>query len=823
MPNHIRLSDGSDLDVPEGTTNDQLTKMYHDAERGLLTKYTGQAAAAGHPIETGSTIYSKNWVYPNNLIGKLQAWSDHHIAPNAGSAIGSAMRIGTMAGTYVGPQGAYTIPWDLGASVANAAKKVVGGYYPSLNEYPDIPTALGTVQKLTETPSSDRPELEYSQPLWEKGAEIAPSLVAGGLPQKLKAAEDAAAIARAVIGTGAKATAGAEAGTYASKYGGDIARQTFGPNWEPVGQLAGAVTGGAAPEVGIHAINPSTFAYRNPNTGATAADVAAAAQATGVPLSTGLLSNPGGQLTERILGTAPYAGSAATSAIDEMSSGFLQAHRRLANELGSQTYPMTGADDAAIGNDLIAGSRQAYTTLDNRLQQQQNDFADKMSGAGVSVTPIVLQMREYLADPDHAIPKEQLDKLNGYINQLTGMVKGGGGYNEGWNSVNDQVPWAGVKQWRGKIHAALAKADQNGPSVDTHVLNQLYKAATDTMQNAADGVAPGLGQEFRDISTSYARAQPVLQELERVGGSFVPSQEEGRPGSFLNDGLSPGKAAMLLKAKTTRQGGTNFIDIATNNAGQGAIFPNAQWRSAAGGLISQFGQAGQQTYRPEWYGDAEHGGWDGFSDDMKAALTQDDTGAPIMTRDAAGNPISMRQQLDNLSRVAANAKTAVSRYGLTETGARTVETGASVLGLAEASHWIGVPEAVSIPVAWWGLTQGLESSPWRNALINASQGPGRSLSGATWSGVPTALDTLYGNSNIQQPDWLKSAAQIPVPTGPPPTQAQESPPAPGAAGRQIYVHGNAPVGPAPDSANVASQIFTPPTLNPLSSNLYGGQ
>ena len=107
MPQHVVLSNGSKLDVPDGTPPDEIRTRVNTAN-ALVQSH------AINLIKGGKGIYDA-----------LNA-----VAGSAGRIAGAGVDLNP----YVGGL-------DMGISGINALKAVASKYAPSLKNYPDLPTA----------------------------------------------------------------------------------------------------------------------------------------------------------------------------------------------------------------------------------------------------------------------------------------------------------------------------------------------------------------------------------------------------------------------------------------------------------------------------------------------------------------------------------------------------------------------------------------------------------------------------------------------------------------------------------------------------------
>ena len=136
MADTYTLSDGSKLDLPEGTTEPDAVKLVGNAENGLAAYYSAQAAKQNSPVTPikedgtqGDLVYSASTHYPNTYIGQTMAHLDHWVpGVNALNSVVNQSSIGKGVNAAVfDPLGraesnAISWPVDLPGSIYNVVK-----------------------------------------------------------------------------------------------------------------------------------------------------------------------------------------------------------------------------------------------------------------------------------------------------------------------------------------------------------------------------------------------------------------------------------------------------------------------------------------------------------------------------------------------------------------------------------------------------------------------------------------------------------------------------------------------------------------------------
>ena len=195
MPQHVTLSNGYKLDIPDGLTSAQVKDRIDRMESLTNPQWRGWS----DPIQSARNIAS----YVTNPAGRIAA-----AGLNLNPAVGG---------------------YDLGASGINAIKAVASGRYPALKNVPDLPIA------------SD---------LAASAARVAPlSPSASPVQRYAEAAATGLANPKQAIRTGLEMVGATGAGDA----GGSIASYYGGPDWAQFGRWLGSLAGAG----GARAVNPA--------------------------------------------------------------------------------------------------------------------------------------------------------------------------------------------------------------------------------------------------------------------------------------------------------------------------------------------------------------------------------------------------------------------------------------------------------------------------------------------------------------------------------------------------------------------------------------
>ena len=745
----LKLSDGRTIGMPANATQTDWTNAQNLGEAQIAAEYGAQAAKQNAPVvdRAGNYVYSATNRYGNNWFGHAGAWADHNI-PGAmaaeralgaaglnapvgqpgGGAAGLAGRIGTAAATYGAPGvGQAAGIYDIGASAYNALKDIAGvkGY--------EAPTILGTTQRALGVPGMD-PNASTTQQVVEA--------IGGGAPT-----------ARSLMGAIIRPTAAVIGGNVGEKVG-----ETFDPRLGRLGALAGSFAPGAA-EAGATRV-PRVLA------GETAPETAASAAALGLQPSFTSLASPRGKMLGKSAAGWSIVGQPIESANATLAEGLLNRQQQAANEIATQAggAPINhvpgrlGMSEGDIGQHLIDGARRAATGLRQALEDQQQNFADRLQPPGgpvaeVNVPSIRAEVEAYMNDPRNGVTAGMRNLVEPHLQAMEGQTQGTGpqpnpNYQPTWNlHGTDTLPWDVMRNQRREINDALSNYAPGQATPDARLLGALDDAITNSMTRTANGVAPGMGQEFNDMNQTYAYNQKnVLPQFDRVGGKPVTYQGV----TTWNGGMIPGQAYAEVMSPQRQKGLTPFVTLASENP----YFPRESWAQAAGGIVSKLGEGESGSHRP----DMAARQWNSLGNDVKGAIT----GGPN------GQPLQAAADLDNVAQVGAQTVLPPQRHGLTS---HAGAFGTLVLGGEALSHLFHgfLPTALAtgaLAGTGYGLARGVESQPFKSAMA----GDTTSLTDTLYRSIPSSAITM---SQIYPQD---SGAAAPAPPALPPAPPPAAPP-----------------------------------------------
>jgi hypothetical protein len=315
MPQHVVLSNGAKLDIPDGTPPDEVRS---------------RASTAETMIKMG---------VPNLIKSGVGLWRGaQDVAGAAGRVAGAGVDLYPPVGLA-----------DLGISGVNALKAVASQRNPGLNNVPDIPTVSGLATSALAPPlGPDHPIQRYAE-----------------------AAATGALNPKAAVSTGARMLAGTAAGDA----GGSIANYLGGPYWEKLGRWLAGTAAATTPET---ALKPAAVAaFGGGAKGKAVADAGErigvqptfgmVASPIGRWLEKGLGSFP--------VWGAPIQ-QAQRNASEGIGNVQQDIAARLYSAPGGGAMPT--ATPASIGSDLIAGARQGAANLTQRAQDEQGRLASQI-------------------------------------------------------------------------------------------------------------------------------------------------------------------------------------------------------------------------------------------------------------------------------------------------------------------------------------------------------------------------------------------------------------------------------------------------------------
>jgi hypothetical protein len=468
MPQHVVLSNGYKLNIPDGMTNDQVTSRVRMME-GLVNpqwKGFGNLSDAGESIRNALS-------YVNDPAGRIAA-----AGLNLNPVVGGA---------------------DLTVSGLNALKAVASRYAPSLRNTPDIPTVSGLASS-----AAGVPQLSPDASPAQRYAEAA----ATGLVNP-----------RQAVRTGAEmvgATGGGDIGSSVASYYG-------GPDWSQLGRWFGSLGGaGAATK-----LNPVTALSgpQAPGVNQSAANISTPENQ--VQPTYGSMANPIGRGIERGLSVVPGVNFPIVKAQQRMEEGIRKANADAATKLNPGAP--TDTTPYAIGSNLIQAARTKSKAIkDDASQQLENLYSQLPSGNSTLVdgTP-VLNAIEAQANSPNVSAQQKADLMDRY-NYLKSMTYGQPGCNgprfQGVTPVN-AIPIGQIAKFRSELGDDLntmrgLDATAQGPARD---------AVTTAMQNTFNQA--NLGPQFTAANTNYSRnigPGTPTEILDSIGGKQI----RGKPGLY---------------------------------------------------------------------------------------------------------------------------------------------------------------------------------------------------------------------------------------------------------------------------------------------------
>ena len=363
MPQHVTLSNGHKLDIPDGATGAEIKRRV-DMMEGLINPQWKGFGNLSDALETSRNVMS----YVTNPAGRIAA-----AGLNLNPVIGGA---------------------DLAVGGINAAKSIASKWYPSLNKLPDVPTVSGLVGDA----AGVKP--------------IGPD--ASMLQRYGEAAATTVADPRKSLATGLRmltSTGGGDVGSWlASNYG--------GPEFEKLGRWLGSIAGGSPDVAKGPAVNTARWMFAGPQ----AQRVDQNAQGIGVRPSFGALANLPGRYLTKALAAVPFAGNPSLSAQTRIEQAVEEARTRAAEQINQGPLPVQ-VDPNSIGGNMITLARMRAATIKNDAQQR---FVDLYNRVGpdtlVDARPVIAEIQRQMAQPD--ISADQIQGLQARLDYLNSMTHG---------------------------------------------------------------------------------------------------------------------------------------------------------------------------------------------------------------------------------------------------------------------------------------------------------------------------------------------------------------------------------------------------------------
>ena len=708
------LSDGSQLELPIGTPAPDAMKAVDQAETGLASYYSKQAATQNAPVTAGDKVYSASTTYPNTYMGQGMAWLDHNV-PGANwvnqnvvqSAPGNFVSNAVVAPVARADTNVIGAVNDLPAAVYNTIKHQT----PANASYPDWPSLSEKLRQET-----GAPELPANAGILQRGSESALAGVLGG-------------------GGFWKSLLGGFGGTVGSDIGGYVA----GEPGALVGGFTGATIGDPLLKVGAKWVGPNAASPTAEGTTTAAENIKPTTkggnfQGLTQPPPPGMpdysdfqpsftsLANPAWQRIATALGSLPYVGKPIDNASAYHASFIENARDAAANDLaapGGGLPRLEPVSASTIAAPLREGSQSALLDIMNQSRARQNAVDDAMRSAGVPLRNTVQTGFDQVAN--NARSEQATDATLDKVGEIIRNSPGGSRYAGPDVPLPSEpiTPWSFTKDWVGELNQGLQSSGK--PPIPDDIAAALKAAANQDRENAANAVQPGLGDTFRQNNEAYARLQPTLDKLYRMGGEPL-----GVSGQFKD---VPREQDIARQFTGNIQSPEYLADTLLN-----PNFPTSQRLNAVGQYVSTLGnQGGADNFRPEKFV-TDYRGTTGARPTIEA-LSVGPNGAPLATTNV----------LDNAADVARNYSTPTSRFGLSKSLGATL--GVAKLmeltgrGLEHIIPWKPGQYAGTLQMGR-AYANMLESEAMKRAMANQPQNWGQ-ITGT----FPAAVGVTQTNAN----------------------------------------------------------------------------
>ena len=485
MPQHVVLSNGAKLDIPDGTPNDEITSR----------------------VNTANALIKMN--VPNIIKGG-KAWWD---AANAVAA--PAGRIAGAGVDLYPPIGAF----DWGASGINALKAVASGQHPALNQVPDIPTVSGAATRLMGAPPMDQ-----NAPGGQRYVE---SAVTGALSPQ----DRMMSVLRMLGSTGL-----GDLGESAANYFG-------GPDWAKLGRWFGS-TVGSMPEKTV--VDPVRSAVSGTLSGKQAPNVADAAANLNTQPSFGSLANPAGRQIENTLGSLPLINIPTNIAKARLDDAIQRARGASTEQINQGPLP-SQVDPNSIGGNLITQARTKSAAIKADASQRfQNLYNNVPADTLVNARPVISAIEAQANSP--TISAAQKQELLARRDYLVSMTYGQPGYNGpvfgGGATPVGAIPLGQLGRFKTELGADI----QSMTGIDRTAAGPVYDAVDNAMQAAFNRLGYGPQyQAARDNYARSIGPGTVTDKLDAVGGTPV-SGKPGIYEGGMNEGQAHGFLARNLQS-----------------------------------------------------------------------------------------------------------------------------------------------------------------------------------------------------------------------------------------------------------------------------------
>jgi hypothetical protein len=514
MPQHVTLSNGHRLDIPDGTPPEEVKRRAAIME-GLINP---QWKGFGNLSDAGETI--RNVLsYVNNPAGRIAA---------------AGLNLNPVVGGY-----------DLGASGLNALKAVASRYYPSARNVPDLPIAsdvAGSLAGVTPLSPNASPVQRYAE------------AAATGLANPKQA-----------VRTGLEMLGATGAGDA----GGSIASYYGGPDWGQFGRWLGSLAGAGS----ARALNPVRSL-----SGPQAPSVATSAANIDVAPTFGSQANSVGRGLERGFGALPLVNIPIVRAQTRMEEGIQAANADAATKINLGSPPASDvysigknliAAARAKSAAIKADAGQQFENLYNQLPAGNSTLVD--------ATPVLNAIKAQANSPNVSGQQKAdlMDRYN-YLQSMTyGQPGYNGPRFQGVTPVN-AIPIGQIARFRSELGDDLntmrgIDATAQGPARDAVTaamqntfnragLGPQFKAVND---NYSRNIGPGTPTATLDtIGGKPIRGKPGLYE----GG-----MDEGGAFNYLNSNLqSPSSIEPLVDPSNPhwRAASSGFIGSLGARSGQ---------------------------------------------------------------------------------------------------------------------------------------------------------------------------------------------------------------------------------------------------------------
>ena len=458
MAQHVTLSNGAKLDIPDGTSHDDITKRVNGAEAMIklhVPSYIGGAKGI--------------WDALNNVAG------------TAGRVAGAGVDLLPAVGK---------IDWGIGG--VNALKAILASKNPTLASLPDVPTISQGATALI-----GAPPMPENAPWWQRYGEAA---VTGALSPQSRAANAARAVT----------------GTVGGDVGGSAASHYLGPEWEKAGRWGASTLASAPDKAGDWARNFVSWLA----SGKQANEVADAGDQLNTRPSFGALATPTGRLIEKGLDAFPVVNMPSGQARERMSDSILAARKGAAEQVNQGPLPMS-VDKGSAGSNLIQQARQRSAAI-KAEGSRRFDELDQKVGAGtlVDARPIISAIQSAMRSPD--LSADQIQGLQQRLDYLNSMTYGQPYYNGpvfGHNIAPvGSITLGQLSKFRSELGADL----QNMPALDTvsqgRLRDTITQAVTPVYQRRGLGKEWDEANEFYKMNIGEGT---VTQKLDAVGGTPV--------------------------------------------------------------------------------------------------------------------------------------------------------------------------------------------------------------------------------------------------------------------------------------------------------------